>query len=55
MDVMWLTALVAFLRVAVTGLDRSAVTLAIDSVTGASTLLDATTTSHRTMGPVRPG
>lgn len=50
-----LTAFVAFLGVAVTGLDRGALTVAVDAVTGASTLLDAPTTSHRTMGPFRPG
>ena len=50
-----LTALVTFLGVAVTGLHRGALTVAVDAVTGASALLDAATTSHRTMGPVRPG
>lgn len=48
-------AFVTFLGVAVTGLDRGALTVAVDAVTGASALLDAPTTSHRTMGPVRPG
>lgn len=39
-------AFVAFLGVAVTGLDRGALTVAVDAVTGASTLLDAPATSH---------
>lgn len=50
-----LTALVAFLGVAVTGLDRGALAVAVDAVTGASTLLDASTASDRALGPRRPG
>lgn len=50
-----LTAFVAFLRVAVTGLDGGALAVAVDAVTGAPALLDAPATSHRTMGPVGPG
>lgn len=51
----WLTAFVTFLGVAVTGLDRGALTVAVDAITGASTLLDAASTSHWTMRPFRPG
>lgn len=47
-------AFVTFLWVAITGLDRGALTLAVDAVAGASTLLDAAATSHRTLGPFRP-
>lgn len=48
-------ALVTFLRVAVTGLDRCAVTVTGDAVTGTTTLLGSTATSDRTMCPFRPG
>lgn len=41
-----LTSFVTFLGVAVTCLDRSALAVAVDAVTGAATLLDASTTSH---------
>lgn len=51
----WLTAFVTFLGVAVTGLNRGALTVVVDAVAGASALLDATTTSCRTRGPFRPG
>lgn len=50
-----LTSLVTFLGVAVTGLNRSAFAVAVDAVTRASPLLDASAASHRTMGPRRPG
>lgn len=50
-----LTSFVAFLGVAVTGLDRSAFAVTVDAVAGASALLDASTTRHRTLGPCRPG
>lgn len=50
-----LTAFVTFLWVAVTGLHRGALTLAVDAVAGAAALLDATAASHRTLGPLRPG
>lgn len=50
-----LTSFVAFLGVAVTGLDGGAIAVAVDAVAGASALLDASTTGHRTLGPCRPG
>lgn len=49
-----LTALVAFLQVAVAGLHRGALAVVVEAVAGASTLLDAPPTRHRTMGPFRP-
>lgn len=49
-----LTALVAFLQVAVAGLHRGALAVVVETVAGASTLLDAPPTRHRTMGPFRP-
>lgn len=49
-----LTALVTLLEVAVTGLHRGALTVVIDTVARAPTLLDAPPTRHRTMGPFRP-
>lgn len=39
-------AFVTLLQVAVTGLHRGAVTVTVDAVTGASTLLDASATGH---------
>lgn len=39
-------AFVTLLQVAVPRLDRRAITVAVDAVAGASTLLNATTTGH---------
>lgn len=49
-----LTALVTLLEVAVAGLHRGTLTVVIDTVARAPTLLDAPPTWHRTMGPFRP-
>lgn len=50
-----LTSFVAFLGIAVTGLDGGALAVAVDAVAGASALLDASTAGHRALGPCRPG
>lgn len=50
-----LTSLVALLEVAVSRLHRCALTVVIDAVAGAATLLNASSTGHRTMSPFRPG
>lgn len=49
-----LESLVTLLEVAVAGLDRGALTVVIDTIAGAATLLDAPPTGHRTMSPFRP-
>ncbi len=54
-DVVELTAFVAFLCVTVSRLDRRAVAVAVDSVAGASALLNASAAGHRTVRPFRPG
>lgn len=54
-DVVELTAFVAFLRVTVSRLDRRAVAVAVDSVAGASALLNASAAGHRTVRPFGPG
>lgn len=48
-------ALVTLLRVAVTGLHRGAVTVAVDAVAGASALLDSPAARHGTRRPFGPG
>ena len=50
-----LTAFVALLEVAVAGLHRRALAVVVDAVAGATSLLDAPPTRHRTVGPFRPG
>lgn len=50
-----LTALVTLLEVAVSRLHRCALAVVIDAVAGAATLLNASSTGHRTMSPFRPG
>lgn len=52
---LWLTAFVTFLQVAVSGLHRGTLTVAVDAITWAPTLLYATATGHWAVSPLRPG
>lgn len=54
-DVVELTAFVAFLHVTISRLDRRAVAVAVDSVAGASALLNASAAGQRTVRPFGPG
>lgn len=50
-----LTAFVALLRVTVSRLDGRAIAVAVDPVTRASALLNASSTGHRAVCPLGPG